>query len=129
MHWVGKCSAGDTVHSHPFSFSVFSRFITVTCGAVDCTFVRTDAWLDFSRDHVSLWPKTRQGYSFSKNRCPRPRSMWQPRSLKHSFDNNSGAHPGTTYTRNTSVDSCNSNREKRQSPGFQCLVVSKTEGH
>ena len=39
--------------------------------------------------------------SFSKNRCPRPRSMWQPRSLKNSFDNKSGAPPGTTYTSNT----------------------------
>ena len=37
--------------------------------------------------------------SFSKNRCPRPRSMWQPRSLKNSFDSRSGAPPGTTYTR------------------------------
>ena len=33
---------------------------TVTCGTVDFTFVRTDAWLYFSRDLVSLWPETRQ---------------------------------------------------------------------
>ena len=33
----------------------------VTHGTVDCTFVRTDAWLNFSRDLVSLRPKTRQG--------------------------------------------------------------------
>ena len=88
---------------------------TVTCGTVDCAFVRTDAWLDFSRDLVSLWPKTRgrskcgdcllvttvRTPSFSENRCPRPRSMWQPRSLKNSLDNKSGAPPGTTYTRST----------------------------
>ena len=29
----------------------------VTYGTVDCTFVRTDAWLDFSGDLVSLWTK------------------------------------------------------------------------
>ena len=40
-------------------YFVLSR--AVTCGKVDCTFVRTDAWLDFSRDLVSLWLKTRQG--------------------------------------------------------------------
>ena len=39
--------------------------------------------------------------NFSKNSCPRPRSMWKPRSLEKSFDNKSGAHPGTIYTRNT----------------------------
>ena len=39
----------------------FVLFGTVTCGTVDCTFVRTDAWLDFSRDLVSLWPKIRPG--------------------------------------------------------------------
>ena len=27
----------------------------VTYRTVDCTFVRTHAWLDFSRDLVSLW--------------------------------------------------------------------------
>ena len=68
--------------------------------------------------------------SFSKNRCPRPRSMWQQRSLKNSFDNKSGAPPGTTHTHSqSSIDSCNFNREYSQSPGFQCLIVAKTEGH
>ena len=38
----------------------FVLFGTDTSGTVDCTFVRTDAWLDFSQDLVSLWPKTRQ---------------------------------------------------------------------
>ena len=38
-------------------YFVLSR--SVTCRTVDCTFVRTDAWLDFSRDLVSLWSKTR----------------------------------------------------------------------
>ena len=38
--------------------------------------------------------------NFSKNRCPRARSMWQPRSFKNSSDSRSGAPPGTTYTRN-----------------------------
>ena len=28
-----------------------------------------------------------------------------------------------------SIDSCNSNSESCQSPGFQCLIVAKTEGH
>ena len=95
----------------------FVLFGTITRGTVDCTFVRADAWLDFSWDLVSLWSKTRQGQSrcgdcslvttahtpsFSnKNRCTRPRSMWQPRYLENSFDNKSGAPPGTTYTRNT----------------------------
>ena len=37
--------------------------------------------------------------SFSQNRCPRPRSMWQPRSLRNFFDNKSGAPPATTWTR------------------------------
>ena len=37
----------------------------------------------------------------SKNSCPRPRSMWQPRSLKTFFDSQTGAHPGTTFTRST----------------------------
>ena len=93
-------------------YFVLSR--AVTCGTVDCTFVRADAWLDFSRDLVSLWSKTRQGKSrcgdcslvttartpsFSKNRWPRPRSMWQPRSLRNSFDSRSGAPPGSTCTR------------------------------
>ena len=95
-------------------YFVLSR--AVACGTVDCTFVRTDAWLDFSRDLVSLWPKLVKGRSkcgdcslvttvrtpsFSKNRCPRPRSMWQPRFLRNSFDNKSGAPPGTTCTRST----------------------------
>ena len=43
----------------PRMYFVLSR--AVTRGAVDCTFVRTGAWLDFSRDLVSLWSKTRQG--------------------------------------------------------------------
>ena len=52
--------------------------------------------------------------SFSQNRCPRPRSMWQPRSLRNFFDNKSGAPPATTATMHTarySVDPSNSNRE------------------
>ena len=40
-------------------YSVLSG--AVTNGTVDCSFVRTDAWLDFSRDLVSLWPQTRRG--------------------------------------------------------------------
>ena len=43
----------------PRMYFVQSR--TFTRGTVDCTFVRADAWLDFSRDLVSLWSKTRQG--------------------------------------------------------------------
>ena len=43
----------------PRMYFVLSR--AVTCGTVDCTFVRTDAWLDFSQDLVSLWSKTREG--------------------------------------------------------------------
>ena len=93
-------------------YSVLSG--AVTCGTVDCTLARTDAWLDFSQDLVSLWSKFVEGKSrcgdcslvttartpsFSKNRCPRPRSTWQPRSLRNSFDNKSGAPPGITYTR------------------------------
>ena len=42
----------------PRMYFVLSR--AVASSTVDCTFVRTDAWLDFSRDLVSLWPKTRQ---------------------------------------------------------------------
>ena len=34
-------------------------------------------------------------------------------------------HTHTQY----SIDSCNSNREYSQSPGFQCLIVAKTERH
>ena len=29
--------------------------------------------------------------NFSQHRCPRPRSMWQPRSLRNSFDSKSGS--------------------------------------
>ena len=42
---------------------------------------------------------TARTHSFSQNRCPRPRSMWQPRSLRNFFDNKSGAPPATTWTR------------------------------
>ena len=48
-----------------------------------------------------LLATTVRTHNFSNNRCPRPRSMWQPRSLKNSFDCKSGAPPGTTYTRST----------------------------
>ena len=113
----------------------FVLFGTVTCGTVDCAFVWTDTWLDFSRDLVPLAQNSSRvdkcgdcllattvlTPNFSKNRCPRPRSMWQPRSLKNSFDNKSGAPPGTTYTRSTPLTPA--------IPGFQCLIVAKTECH
>ena len=53
--------------------------------------------------------------NFSKNKCPRPRSMWQPRSSRY--------HIHTQY----SIASCNSNREYSQNTSFQCLLVAKTE--
>ena len=92
-------------------YFVLSR--AVICGTVDCTFVRTDSWLDISRILCPCGPKLIKGKSrcgdsslvttartpsFSKNRCPRPRSMWQPRSLRNFCDIKSGAPPGTTYT-------------------------------
>ena len=48
-----------SIHSmQGFSVGAISLWCSVvravTCGTVDCTFVRTDAWLDFSRDLVSL---------------------------------------------------------------------------
>ena len=39
-------------------YFVLSR--AVTCGTVDWTVDRADAWLDFSQDPVLLWPKIRQ---------------------------------------------------------------------
>ena len=56
-----------------------------TCG--DCSLVTTARTPSFSK----------------KKRCPRPRPMWQPRSLENSFDNKSSALPGTTYTRNSTL--------------------------
>ena len=61
--------------------------------------------------------------SFSKNRCPRPRSMWQPRFLRNSFDNSSGARPGTTCTHSAPL-----------TPAFSTgsvagVLVTQTEGH
>ena len=44
---------------------------------------------------------------------------------KKSFDNKSGALPGTTCTRSTPFGPSNSNREYDQSHGFQCSIVTK----
>ena len=121
----------------------FVLFGTVTCGTVDCTFVRTDAWLDFSRDLLSLWSKffqdsrcgdcslvtTARTPSFSKKQMPTSQinvaaevsqeflRKKERRSPKH--------HTHTQY----SIDLSDSNTEYGQSPGFQCLIVTKTEGH
>ena len=120
-------------------YFVLSR--AVTCGTVDCTFVRTDAWLDFSRDLVSqnssraeadavtvrLSPQLATP-SFSKKRCPRPGSMWQPRSRDFLRQQERCATKYHVHTQH-SIDPSNCNRECGQSPGFQCLIVTKTEGH
>ena len=60
-----------------------------------------------------------------KNICPRPRSLWQPKSFNNSFDNKSGAPPGTTCTRSTLLAPGNSNKEYGHCLGFQCLIVIK----
>ena len=109
-------------------YFVLSR--ALACGTVDCTFVRTDAWLDFSRDLVSLWPKLGQGQKqmrrlFNYHHCSHsqclketgvhvPGQMWQPRSLRNSFDNKKRCatrrHMHTQY----SIDPSNSNGEYGQ---------------
>ena len=89
----------------------------VTYGTVDCTFVRTDAWLDFSRDLVSpvaqnsskveataatvCLPPLFALPTSQRTGARDPDLMWQPRSLKNSFESKSGAPPGTSYTGNT----------------------------
>ena len=61
--------------------------------------------------------------SFPKNRCPRPRSMVQ---LSRQQERCSSKHHMHTQH---SIDTSNSNWEYDHSPGFQCLIVTKTEGH
>ena len=102
-------SDAEAIHECIF---VLSR--AVTRGTVDCTFVRTDAWLDFSRDLVSLWSKTRQGQKVDAVTVRLSPQLALPVSqrtddhvpdqcvsLRNSFDNKSGAPPGTTSTRST----------------------------
>ena len=72
---------------------------------------------------------TARTLSFSKNRCPRPRSMWQPRSLKKILRQQEWRSTRHHIHAQYSIDSCDSNRLKTQSPGFQCLIVAKTESH
>ena len=60
-----------------------------------------------------------QSSLYHHQHCPWGRSRHQ----ETRGDNKSSAPPGTTYTRS------NANREYGHSPGTQCLIVTKTEGH
>ena len=120
-------------------YFVLSR--AVAGGTVDCTFVMRAV---FQPGSLSPWPKLVKCRSKCGD-CPLvttartpvsqrtdvhgPSQCGSRRYFKKSFDNTSGALPGTTCTRRTPLTPAIPAGSMATVPGFQCLVVTKTEGH
>ena len=121
---------------------VLSR--AVASGTVDCTFVRADMWLDFSQDLVSLWTKTCQWAEANAATVRLSPQLALPVSRRTDVhDPDQCDHRGLSKILSTkraallqaprvhAVLHCHqhSNKEYGRCPGFQCLIVTKTEGH
>ena len=122
----------------------FILFRTVASGTVDCAFVGSDTRLNFSWDLVSLRTKTCQEEEHmrrlfacytSSHFQTAPRTdvqvpgQYDNRCLsKNLSTTRSGAPPGTTCTRSTPLTPAIPTEQYGHSLGFQCLIVTRTEG-